>query len=259
MRFVARSDSAIWNACQSELTPVHIAGGFTRVVESQEQVATTRLVNNVLDRQNVLETLLEQSKPKRVPGTEHLHYLLATPWRYPPLRYGSRFGQRTEPSLFYASFGVSTALAETAYYRWVFYGDMEVSIKGAVMSSHTSFESEYSANSGLRLQAPPFDTYRSALTDPERYVDTQALGRAMRESGIEAFEFVSARDPDGGLNVALLHPGAHATPDITHSESWQCRTDAELVVFSRNGHPRAMHEFSRKAFVRPDGQLPRPC
>jgi len=141
-------------ACQSELTPVHIAGGFTRVVESQEQVATTRLVNNVLDRQNVLETLLEQSKPKRVPGTEHLHYLLATPWRYPPLRYGSRFGQRTEPSLFYASFGVSTALAETAYYRWVFYGDMEVSIKGAVMSSHTSFESEYSANSGLRLQAP---------------------------------------------------------------------------------------------------------
>lgn len=87
---------------------------------SQEQVATNQLVGS-LERQAVLETLLEKTKPSLRVGTESLHYLLAMPFRYPPLKHGSRFGTRSAPSLFYGSQKIGTVLAESAYYRFLFW------------------------------------------------------------------------------------------------------------------------------------------
>ena len=55
----------------------------------------------------------------RPPGHERLgrfDYLLRAPWRYPPLRWGSRFGRRFEPGLFYG------ALSEEALFRWCIEG-----------------------------------------------------------------------------------------------------------------------------------------
>ncbi|MCC3263614.1 RES family NAD+ phosphorylase, partial [Paenibacillus polymyxa] len=72
----------------------------------------------------LLEELIETSKPQLPPSTETLHYLLKTPFRYPPLRWGSRFGRRHEPSLFYAALRLETAMAEAAYYRFVLWEGM---------------------------------------------------------------------------------------------------------------------------------------
>ena len=59
-------------------------GRLLRLVESQEQVATNSLVRTLAE-QALLEDLIEASKPP-LPATGHgLHYLLATPFRYPPL------------------------------------------------------------------------------------------------------------------------------------------------------------------------------
>lgn len=115
MPFVEKSDSTIWQAVQNRILPTLIGGTLYRLVESQEQVATSRLVDGDLDKQAVLEAFLEPSKPPRIPGTEHLDYLLATPWRYPPLTYGSRFGRRHERSLYYGGLSEQTTLAESAY------------------------------------------------------------------------------------------------------------------------------------------------
>jgi hypothetical protein len=90
----------IWREAEGERHIQPIAGTLLRMVESQEQIATNRLVD-ALDKQQLLEELLEGTKPDYRPGTRHLHYLLATPFRYPPLRHGSRFGRRSEPALFY--------------------------------------------------------------------------------------------------------------------------------------------------------------
>jgi hypothetical protein len=49
-----------------------------RMVESQHIAATMKLVDN-LDEQDLLETLLESSKPAQPGGTAGLDYLLATP------------------------------------------------------------------------------------------------------------------------------------------------------------------------------------
>ena len=68
-----------------------------RIVETQEIAATTGLVDD-LEEQHLLEQLLDKVKPSYREGTEKLHYLISTPFRYPPLKYGSRFGDITMPS-----------------------------------------------------------------------------------------------------------------------------------------------------------------
>ncbi|WP_206045364.1 hypothetical protein [Oceanicoccus sagamiensis] len=71
----------IWQACKDRFTLRELNGRLVRVVESQEQVATNHLVDT-LEEQHLLEQMLEENKP----GHSHkgLHYLLATPFRYPP-------------------------------------------------------------------------------------------------------------------------------------------------------------------------------
>jgi hypothetical protein len=53
------------------------------MVESQEQIATRGYVDTLAE-QSVLEELLEESKPAYPDKTTDLHYLLKTPFRYPP-------------------------------------------------------------------------------------------------------------------------------------------------------------------------------
>ena len=73
-----------------------LAGNAWRVVESQSQVATMKLVDD-LDEQAILEAELDRSKPAVPASCKGLDYLLATPFRYAPYPHGSRFrraGQR---------------------------------------------------------------------------------------------------------------------------------------------------------------------
>lgn len=117
--------SEIWRQCKGERHIRPLQGRLVRLVESQEQVATLQLVDT-LEEQALLEELLESSKPPVPADAEPLHYLLKTPFRYPPLRWGSRFGRRHEPSLFYAALKLETAMAESAYYRCVLWSGMAV-------------------------------------------------------------------------------------------------------------------------------------
>ena len=102
--------SEIWAACRDRAAPVALQGDVFRLVESQEQVATNSLVRTLAE-QALLEDLIETSKPQLPGPAIRLHYLLATPFRYPPLPWGSRFGRCFEPSLFYAARTRDTVLA----------------------------------------------------------------------------------------------------------------------------------------------------
>lgn len=81
----------IWAACAGAGRLDRVEGIACRVVESQEQIATAGLVGS-LEKQHVLEDLIESTKPPLPANAAHLHYLLATPFRYPPLVRGSCFG-----------------------------------------------------------------------------------------------------------------------------------------------------------------------
>jgi hypothetical protein len=248
--------SEIWAACSGRAAPVTLEGPAFRLVESQEQVATNSLVRTLAE-QALLENLIEASKPKLQGPAIGLHYLLATPFRYPPLLWGSRFGRRFEPSLFYAARTADTVLAESAYYRFVFWSGMAAPPPAPLDTRHTLFSVAIDTQRGLQLQHAPFDAYAAALLDRRVYGPTQALGSAMRAAGIEAFEYRSARDPQQGLNVALFTPVAlgSSKPDIL--DEWLCQTAAESVsYYSRHGG--GIREFPRATFL-VDGELPLPA
>lgn len=206
-----------------------IAGTFRRLVENQEQVATLGYVDS-LEEQALLEELLETAKPPLPPGTENLHYLLRTPFRYPPLPWGSRFGRRHEPGIFYAGLDVATTLGEAAYYRFVFWYSMETPATGVLRSEHSLFSGEYATEYGVRLQAPPCDSHHDRLAHPEDYCATQALGSDLRENGVEAFEYPSARHAEGCC-VALFTPAALASTRPREVTRWLCEVHEDRVLF----------------------------
>lgn len=73
----------LWSACQAGIEAAIdggcVEGELLRLVESQEQVATTSLVGDLAE-QSVLEDLLEATKPPYRSGTVGMHYLLASPF-----------------------------------------------------------------------------------------------------------------------------------------------------------------------------------
>ena len=247
----------LWAACREHIVLTHLGGDLLRIVASQEQVATSTLVDD-LGEQALLEEMLERTKPTFRTGTERLHYLLAAPFRYPPLRHGSRFGSHLEPSLFYGSKRLPTLLAEAAYYRFVFWTAMSVPPpSGRLLTQHTVFGARYRSERGLRLQQPPCAEHRPALTHPSDYGPTQRLGRALRDAGIGAFEYISARDKAAGINVALLAPNAFFSRKPLFQQPWLCETRGETVRFSTSASSD-LHIFSLEGFL-VDGHLPRPA
>src|SRR5258708_33330890 len=73
------SNTSTPGAPSSEARP--LSGTCWRLVEAQHHVSTLKLVDS-LDEQQFLEDLIEGSKPPVPPECRHLHYLLATPFRY---------------------------------------------------------------------------------------------------------------------------------------------------------------------------------
>lgn len=112
---------SIWTRCAERFEPQRLAGPAWRAVESQHVTSTRKLVDSD-DEQQVLEALIDTAKPPWPLGRRFvgLHYLLATPFRHPPLRYGSRFGMRRERGIFYCAEAQSTVFAEKAYYVLLF-------------------------------------------------------------------------------------------------------------------------------------------
>ncbi len=245
----------IWAACKERVSTVTIEGELIRIVESQEQVATNSLVDSLAE-QSLLEEMLEQSKPPLPAGTGGLHYLLATPFRYPPLPCGSRFGSRFDPSLFYGSQKLTTTLAEAAYYRFVFWSGMDIPPPSSrFMTQHTVFSVNYRTETGLQLQHPPFAVYEKQLTDPSDYSATQQLGSSMRAEGVSAFEYVSVRDSDKGINVALFTPGSFNGKEPLYQQSWLCEMRADAVVFARTNN---IYRFNLDTYLI-NGQSPQPA
>ena len=118
----------------SILKPLHAQ--VYRVAESQLIVATNTLVDTV-EEQQLLEELLDGVKPNVPPECKKFDYLIYTPFRYPPLKHGSRFGLKTQASIFYGSTKIETTFAEMAYYRFVYYEGMKIPPKKATESYPT--------------------------------------------------------------------------------------------------------------------------
>lgn len=250
-----------------------LQGMLYRVVESQEEIATSRIVDN-MQEQARLEQLLDGSKPA-VPATaDKLHYLLATPFRYPPLKHGSRFGRSFEPSLFYGAMSIPTVLAETAFYRLVFTSHLAVPFRKPLTTLHTVFTARFRSEQAVRLQASEWHDLHDTLTDPASYRESQALGTDMRHSGVEMFQFLSARalqaqlyqlpwsaeNGTAGLNVALFSATAFRdrAPKAYQKLIVATSDDQVSMSLALEDGSKQIHNFRKSDFL-VNGIIPEPA
>lgn len=255
----------LWQSCEGHRYIGSLSGTLFRLVKSQEQIATRQLVDT-LEEQALLEEMLETVKPPYPQHLDHLHYLLKTPFRYPPLKWGSRFGRIFEPSIFYGGCSVNVTLAESAYYRFVFWHSMDGKPpKNTLRSSHTLFSVGYHSDQGVRLQAPPFDMHLSVIAHPSNYSHTQQLGTAMRNHGVKVFEYPSARASDSNSDYANSQAtcvGLFSAEAFNHNkplsrEQWFCDVSASDVSFKAVEESRILR-FELSQFLQ-QGIFPMPA
>jgi hypothetical protein len=252
---------SIWTRCAGRTRATRLECRPWRVVEGQHILSTRKLVDSAAEH-DLLEELLDYSKPPLPGGPEFagLHHLLFTPFRYPPLRHGSRFGARTERSLWYGAEQLETAQAEYAYYRRVFFAGTAAALLPNTLAV-TAFRASVATGRGIDLTRAPFEAYRGRLAAKGSYAESQQLGGEMRADGIEAVRYHSARCPKGGVGVGLFTPAAFAsrTP-LRPAQNWQCTVTAqEDVEYRRQGIVEVERvDFTRATFL-VDGRLPTPA
>lgn len=248
--------SNIWMQCagDSELRALRLVAW--RVVESQHEVSTRKLVTSAAE-QELLEELIDRVKPPVTVGAR-LHYLLFTPFRYPPLRHGSRFGARHERGIWYGSEQQRTAFAEVAYYRLLFLEGTHATLE-PVSTALTSFTVRMRSTRAVDLAASPFSAHATAISSPVSYHASQALGSAMRHAQVELFRFPSARDAEHGTNAGAFSPAVFHQATPQHFERWHCTARRSAVDFTRGDLTRVRdtHLFERAQFL-VDDRLPWP-
>jgi hypothetical protein len=203
-----------------------------RVVESQYNSSSRDLVDT-REEHDLLEDLLEKSKPQLA---NNKHYLIFTPFRYPPLKYGSRFGAVYEPSLWYGSLFLKTAFAEVAFYRLKFINDSFANLE-YIEIPMTAFQVYLQTDKGIDLTASAIKKYQGQISNKTSYEYSQQLGSEMRGEHIEAFIFTSARDKELGKNTAAFISDVFKIKDksyIQNMQNWRCMADKKSIEFTRD-------------------------
>ena len=204
---------------------------------------------DTLAEQAMLESLVEAAKPPLPRECGHLHYLLATPFRYgAPYPSGSRFRRAgLTPGVFYGSKTAATAVAEMAFHRLLFFADSPSTSWPTDAGDYTAFLVRIRTAAGLDLTASPLNAARTRWAHPTDYEPCQRLAEAAREARVDVLRYASARDA-GGINLAVLACRAFASPEPLERQSWRLQLGAHGVR-SLCDFPEARFEFDRRAFA----------
>ena len=248
--------SSIWTRCAGRSSLRSLSGRAWRVVESQHLFATRKLVDSD-EEQALLEELIEDVKPP-AGAAAGLHYLLFTPFRYPPLRHGSRFGTRAENGIWYGSRTRATAFAEKAYYLLLFLEGTTAELT-PLETDVSIFQAAYETGKGVDLTRGAFARYTELISSPSDYAAPQMLGREMRADGVEAFLYTSARDPEHGANVGLFVREALSSRKPSVPESWRCVVTRDGVEVTKEDVFRSASFVFKRRLFEVDGRLPAPA
>jgi hypothetical protein len=221
--------SRTWTPAALSSERRRLSGTCWRTVEAQHRVSTMKIVDT-LDEQNLLETLLEGTKPPVPPECRQLHYLLSTPFRYEaPYPSGSRFRRAGFSSgVFYGSAVPTTSVAEVAFHRLLFFADSPETPWPTNAGEYTVFSVRFRTAAGLDLTEPPISAEHERWTDRTDYTACQDLADRAREARLEVLKYRSAR-ADGGVNLALLTCNAFAARQPQSRQTWRIHLGAHGV------------------------------
>jgi RES domain len=213
-----------------------------RGVEAQHVVSTMRLVD-LPQEQDLLEQLLETSKPPLPPVDQPRHYLLVTPFRYSPA-HPSRFRPAHARGQWYGAEALVAACAEVAYWRHRFLLDSAGLVNEVLLTEHTFFQAQIHGRA-LDLMAEPWVACRSLWVDPQRYETTHAVARAAQERALQWLAYESARAP-GERCAVVFDPQALSEPpgglDRTR-QTWHCKATRSRVMFTRGTQQRWVWDY----------------
>jgi hypothetical protein len=214
--------SPIWTPVALSSEARAYEGNAWRLVEAQHRVSTLKLVDDLAE-QELLENLIEETKPDIPLECRHLDYLLATPFRYgPAYPHGSRFRRAGRTlGVFYAAESDETAVAELAFYRLLFFAESPGLPWPVNAAEFTAFSVALRTARSLDLIAPPLAGDRTIWTHRTDYAACQALADAARAAEIALIRYESARDPAGGANLAVLTCAAFAQPAPLERRTWR--------------------------------------
>ncbi len=200
---------------------VNYSADVWRLVEAQHRVSTLKLTDT-LDEQALLESMLDETKPALPPECTGLDYLLAAPFRYAPYPFGSRFRRagRTE-GVFYAAENVATAVAETAFYRLLFFNESPATPFPDAPTDFSAFS--VSVKTARALDLTSGASSNTHLVDLVDYSACQALADKARRETIDLLRYCSVRDPSQGKNVALLSPAPFAAKAPKQRQTWRIK------------------------------------
>ena len=233
-------------ALASEARPY--AGEVWRVVETQYKAATMA-ITDTLEEQEILERILDRSKPKFPPDCAGLDYLLATPFRYWPYPYGSRFRRADQPDgAFYAAEHVETAVAETSFYSLLFFAESPEATLPARPVEHTAFSVPCRTAKHIDLTKRPLVKDRAVWTHPTNYAPCHDLADSARDAAVAAIRYESVRDPERRANIAILSPKAFAAKRPKALQTWRVFIRRHAVQAWCEA-PRRVMEFPIAAFA----------
>ena len=187
---------------------------------------------DTLAEQALLEDLLEKSKPPLTAPTRQLHWLLFTPFRYPPLPLGSRFRGPAEPGVFYGAETQQAACAELGYWRWRFLQDSPA-LDAIDPVQQTLFKTTV-AGSAIDVREPPLSARRDKWMHPTDYGACQALACQARLAQIQMIRYASVRDPDAAGCAAVLVPQAFVADSPSESQTWTLAVFRQQVLWRKD-------------------------
>lgn len=213
-----------------------------RTVEAQYVVATRPLVDTLAE-QELLESVLESSKPPIPPACAGLDYLLYTPFRYPTVPGGSRFRGYGDPGVWYGAAAVRTSFAELGYRRWRFVSESR-GLPRLDGVPHTLFQA-VARGGAVDLRVEPFARDRKRWCDRDDYSACQAFARSARSAGAQIIRYESVRDPARGGCAAILDCRAFSgTGGVRRRQTWFLTVDRRRASWVRTGAARGdAHEF----------------
>ena len=234
--------SSTWTprAVASESRACEVA--LWRAVEAQHVVATRALVDSLAE-QELLESVLEASKPPVPAACKGLDYLIHTPFRYPPPTGGSRFRGIGDPGVWYGAEAVRTSCAEIGYWRWRFVTDSH-GLSRLDGVPHTVFQA-VARGKAVDLRAEPFLRDAKLWASPGDYGACHALARTARAAETQVIRYASVRDPEhGGCGAVLDCRAFSGTGGIRQRQSWFLTVDRHRASWVRSGSRiAATYEF----------------
>ena len=134
-----------------------------------------------------------------------------------------------------------------AYYALLFWEGFSEPPKAPIRRRQTLFSVLLQTSRGRQLQDLADAGAQAVLLDPRHYGPTQRLGSWMREEGIEAFEYLSARTHEPLVQVGVFTPAALVSTPFDQVEiTGEVNGDHASFLSHDDG---TVHRFTRELFL----------